>query len=638
MSLHKQLWIAITIMMGIALTGSFLISSLTVKNNVEYQLQIKNIDNANSLALAATQVATDQTMAELIVSAQFDTGHYQYIRLINPDGELILERTKDSIGGSAPAWFKNSIDIVAADGVAEIQAGWQQLASLQLQSDAAFAYQALWNNTLRLILYFAAALILCGLLGHAILTHVTKPLHSVVQQAQALRQRRFTKVELPYTLEFKDLVQSMNDLSEEVKKFFQKEAQQLQKIQQDTRVDPISGTLSREHFLKSLNAVLRGEKNEDKGALALFRIDDLHNLNRTQGRSVADLMLEKIGKILNGICGANEGWLAGRLNGADFIVLSPSSQTPVNAVIDIHKVLLAQIEELGLDGEVHLPAAVCHYSVGENLSCLLSRLDQALAGAEQRGGSSMEVAEANFTPNEQEPVKYWGDILQGVLQEKAIGIDYRPLVAKSNQLVFSLASGEYRSAGSLISSRTLNTWAARLGRSCELDRLMIDSLVTGRSVHAGNISVTLSVQSLADAANFDLIFEKLLSLDPKTSSVEIPEYFAQQNFTQFRRVCEKLHDSGYEIGLSHVGHNVENIGLVYDCGIGFVVLDSALVFDIEASEHNQILVRSLATIFHSIGTRVYADDIETEQQWRCLLNLGVDGGCGAYADILQQPS
>jgi len=43
MSLHKQLWIAITIMMGIALTGSFLISSLTVKNNVEYQLRIKNI-------------------------------------------------------------------------------------------------------------------------------------------------------------------------------------------------------------------------------------------------------------------------------------------------------------------------------------------------------------------------------------------------------------------------------------------------------------------------------------------------------------------------------------------------------------------------------------------------------------------
>jgi EAL domain-containing protein (putative c-di-GMP-specific phosphodiesterase class I)/GGDEF domain-containing protein len=638
MSLHKQLWIAIAIMMGIALTGSFLISSLTVKNNVEYQLRIKNIDNANSLALAATQVATDQTMAELIVSAQFDNGHYQYIRLISPDGELILERTNDSIGGSAPEWFKNSIDIVAPDGVAEIQAGWQQLASLRLQSDAAFAYQALWNNTLRLILYFIAALILCGLLGHAILTRVTKPLHSVVQQAQALRQRRFTKVALPYTLEFKDLVQSMNDLSEDVKKFFKKEAQQLQKIQQDSRVDPISGTLSREHFFKSLNAVLRDEQNEGAGTLALFRIDDLHNLNRLQRRSVSDLMLKQIGKILNGICGANEGWLAGRLNGADFIVLSPSSQMPVNVAIDIHKVLLGKLKELGLDGVVHLPAAVCHYSVGENLSHLLSRLDQALAVAEQRGGSSLEVAEANFTPNEQEPVKYWGDILQVVLQKMEIGINYRPLIAKSNQLIFSLASGEYRSAGKLISSRTLNTWAARLGRSYELDCLVIDSLVTGRSAHAGNISVTLSVQSLADSNNFDLIFEKLLSLDPKTSSVKIPEHFAQQNFTQFRHVCKKLRDSGYEIGLSHVGHHVENIGLVYDCGISYVVLDSALVFDIEASEHNQILVRSLATIFHSIGTRVYADDIKTEPQWGCLLNLGVDGGCGAYAYILQQLS
>ena len=52
MSLTKQLWLAILAVTSLAFGVSFLISSLSARHYLEDQLRLKNIDNANSLALS----------------------------------------------------------------------------------------------------------------------------------------------------------------------------------------------------------------------------------------------------------------------------------------------------------------------------------------------------------------------------------------------------------------------------------------------------------------------------------------------------------------------------------------------------------------------------------------------------------
>ena len=50
MSLVKQLWLAIALVMLIAFGGSFLVSTLSARTYLEEQLRLKNFDNATSLA------------------------------------------------------------------------------------------------------------------------------------------------------------------------------------------------------------------------------------------------------------------------------------------------------------------------------------------------------------------------------------------------------------------------------------------------------------------------------------------------------------------------------------------------------------------------------------------------------------
>ena len=94
MSLFKQLWLAVTVMLLMVFGGSFLVSSLSAKAYLEQQLTMKNADNATALALSLTQQNADMVLLELTLSAQFDTGFYEMIQLVDPEGNVAIYRTE----------------------------------------------------------------------------------------------------------------------------------------------------------------------------------------------------------------------------------------------------------------------------------------------------------------------------------------------------------------------------------------------------------------------------------------------------------------------------------------------------------------------------------------------------------------
>ena len=121
MSLIKQLWIAIALVMSIAFGGSMVVSVLSARHYLEQQLQVKNIDNATALALSLTQLPKDEVTVELQVAAQFDAGHYRFIRIVSPKGKTLVERVATSTQQGAPDWFVNLIPIRTTPGQALVQ-------------------------------------------------------------------------------------------------------------------------------------------------------------------------------------------------------------------------------------------------------------------------------------------------------------------------------------------------------------------------------------------------------------------------------------------------------------------------------------------------------------------------------------
>ena len=206
MSLIKQLWIAIIVVMTIAFGGSMVVSVLSARHYLEQQLQVKNIDNATALALSLSQLPKDPVTVELQVATQFDAGHYRFIRIVSPTGQTVVERVFTGQLQGAPAWFARLIPIRAVPGQALIQDGWKQYGTLTLASHEQYVYKSLWDGTLELLLWFVLGSVITGIAGTLAIRFITRPLGDVVGQAEAIAERRFLRIAEPRTPELRSVV------------------------------------------------------------------------------------------------------------------------------------------------------------------------------------------------------------------------------------------------------------------------------------------------------------------------------------------------------------------------------------------------------------------------------------------------
>ena len=138
MSLYKQLWLSIALMMSVAFIGSLIVSSISTKRYLEEQLFRKNIDNVSSLALSLSKSDPDPLTSELIINSQFDTGHYEFIKLEFTDGQVIEARVGNQIYNEAPRWLVQLCPLESKPGFAQVSNGWIQIGKLSLSSHVRF--------------------------------------------------------------------------------------------------------------------------------------------------------------------------------------------------------------------------------------------------------------------------------------------------------------------------------------------------------------------------------------------------------------------------------------------------------------------------------------------------------------------
>jgi EAL domain-containing protein (putative c-di-GMP-specific phosphodiesterase class I) len=143
-----------------------------------------------------------------------------------------------------------------------------------------------------------------------------------------------------------------------------------------------------------------------------------------------------------------------------------------------------------------------------------------------------------------------------------------------------------------------------------------------------------------DASLMDRIAGKLASAPElaKRLWLEVPEHGVFQNLDSFRILCAMLKPAGCRLGIEHVGHQVSRIGLLHDLGLDYIKVDASFVRNLHENQANQVFLRGLAMIAHSIGLTALAEGVQTEPEFRTLVELGFDGATGpAITAREQQP-
>ncbi len=631
MSLFRQLWLAVIASTIIAFAGSLIVSMVTARHYLEHQLAIKNNDNAASLALSMSQLDKDPINIELQVAAVFDNGQYALVQVIDPEGKVMIERASKANSGNVPGWFKHLFPIESYLGQAQISAGWSQFGTVQLISHNQFAYQELWNGGIKLILWFLVGGFAIGLLGMNILRRIKRPLDAVVDQAQAISERRFITIPEPRTLELKSVARAMNAMVERLKAIFAEEAARLEQVRREATLDGLTGLANRLFFMNQLDVALKNEDAAPSGSLLILRLSDLAGINRRAGREAADEVLRRIGKALSAIAAEHNGAAAARLNGADFALLLPGND---DATAPVQK-LLGTLRDL-VAADLIAPDKVGHiasggYRRGDSTSHLLAQLDATLASAEGLGAIDWARAESGQKQHAASNAD-WKNLLEGAIETNRLRLIEFPVTGNGGQLLHlecplrlqAVEDGEWLTAGSFM------PMASRLGLTADLDlaatRLALERIATCTP----SVAVNLSGESIFEASfrtRLQILIANRKDLAPRLW-LEVSEIGAFRHFEEFRAFCNALRPLGCRLGIEHFGRQFSEIGRLHDIGLDYIKVDGSFIRAIDQQRGNQAFLKGLCGIAHNIGLTVIAEGVQTPEELAALPELGFDGATG----------
>ncbi|MDX3773503.1 LapD/MoxY N-terminal periplasmic domain-containing protein [Chromatiaceae bacterium AAb-1] len=640
MSLIKQLWIAVVMLISGVFVSSLLINSYSTRQYFAEQLRLKNIDNASVLALSMSQLEKDPVLLELMIAAQFDTGHYQRITLVKPDGRIYLQKSDEgeAISG-VPSWFIRLMPLQVEPGIAQVQDNWHQFGTLYVESHNRFVYHALWQSSVRLFFWCLLVVILAGIGGSLLLKWIIRPLHNVVVQAEAIGQQRFISSAEPATCEFRQVVRAMNTLSDKVRQMLETESGRLAEIRHRYQHDALTALANREYFLNILDATLGSKDSAARHALFLIRVTDLKRVNQQLGHQKTDALLQEIAAILRHLIGKMQDSFtqanAGRLNGTDFTLLLTNHNSLWQCSIALEQQLQALSQRYQDVCLLSFPVAGTYFYSHENRTDVMARLDNLLAVAEHREITCSELY-VQGAPAERvvfSSAEQWRTALADAMQPSQLQLQYYPVIKMDGTLLHQEAmvrlmlAGEVRSAGYFIA------WARRLGLLPRLDiaviRQVLQELSDTDAITA--IAVNLSVETLKDAHWRNQLEELLTEHRAETAYLwlEFNEQAVMSELSLFRAFAVKAKAAGCKLGLQAAGNHVDIFTALQTTGLDYMKLDAALIRGLQVTEQDhRMFVQGLCTLGHSIGLQMIAEGVSGQQTTEQLQLLGLDAVTG----------
>jgi EAL domain-containing protein (putative c-di-GMP-specific phosphodiesterase class I)/GGDEF domain-containing protein len=632
MSLIRQIWVLLIVTLLVAFVGSFAVWMVSSRGYLETQLQLKNADNAQALALSLSQQKGDMALMDVVVAAQFDTGFYQRIRLLEPSGKVLFDHAADPHVQvtKAPAWFARLVPIESVPGTAEVTDGWRALGAVEVVSHVGFAHDQLWKGSVST----ASLLLLLALVSGAVasqgVVRIRRPLQATVEQARALMERRFITVKEPGTPELASVTTAMNTMVNRLKVSFEDQALQVEQLRQQAHCDALTGVSQRAHFLAHLQSALVAEDGPSTGALYLIRLVDLGGINRHLGHRQTDDLLKALAVALRELTQGVTRVALGRLNGGDFAVCLHDGGAPPPQAEDVADMLKRLFAEHATVGQAVVGAT--RWSRGHAPSQVLAAADIALARAESRGHFAAVVSDSISGRGPVVGEDEWRRRLALALQQGRLRLVQFPVISAAGKLIHQECPMrlQWEDGGDFESAAQWLPMAKRCGFLPQIDEQAVrlalteiqrDSVPRGVNVSAASLQDAGFAHRLGDILQNHVAAAKLLWL-------EVSEDAALAQFESVQALCQHCRPMGVKVGLEHAGEQLTRIEALFESGLDYVKLDGTIVQGLAGDVARRAFVSASVRMLHNLGLQVFAEGVNDDSDLTALWQCGVDGATG----------
>lgn len=630
MSITRELWLAIAVVVLVAIAGSVTIHGFTTKQYVEEQLYSKNLDNASMLALTLSGLEKDPVSLDLFIMSQFDVGHYASIVLQKSDGEIVSAHTHEvQLDKDTPQWFSHNFSPIVKPGIAQVSEGWGQYGTVYVETDTSFAVASMWRATQRLIFGLSLVGIFAGLLGGWALRFIIRPLDGVVRQAESFQEMRFIKLKEPRTLELKRVVRAMNFLAINSKKIMEEENTRLDIMRYKTQFDDESGVANRDYFISILKGQLAFRDTEGVNCLFFVRFTEgggfLRSPAATRKKRIRDFV-EEINDCLSLHHHQFTDSRIARMQKNEFAILLTETHDAMGISEAVHGACLSAFSEAG-DPKVF--QSVVKLRPDDSFSALLMRADAMIDEAEllDMDEPFIESTLKEFISLVEQ--KRWEKELQNTIEECGVETFNFPVLDIDRNLVHYQSWAGVMIDGELRKSGYYTHWARYLGLLPQLELTTVTSLINyiNRTNTDSKFAFLCSEQLMLNPEVLAQLYYQIGNNEKaaKQLCLEVRESTATRFPDEFRDFCTTLKAKECEVGLKRVGESFSQLLNVQEMGLDYVKIDSAFMTDIDYNPANHAFIRGFCSLAHTFGIKVYADGVKRSDYQELFIELGIDG-------------
>lgn len=642
MTLRQQLLVGITSVFTLIFLGLFIENIYSTRTYVEKQLATHAQDAATALTfpLSRALAKDDLVLAETTIAAMSDRGYFQSITVYSVDGTLLVQRSMPTHIEGVPSWFVSLTHLDPPPGQSLLSGGWRQLGRVVVMSQPVLAYRQLWYWTLTTLAWLVMVYVGALLLVFMLLRIILSPLHAIEIAAKAIANKRFEPIMLrPRAREFKQVVQSLNDMIKRIASFLNIEEKRAEGFRKDAYQDLVTTLENRRSFDLRLGQLLSAEGGFKNGALFAIVLDRLKEFNIERGYQVGDELLVALAGAFRTVFGTQATVLS-RIGGASIaaVVLDQPDSDIVSLANQLQKAVSEVVTSFGVTLPYGIGVALFYH--GETAHQLLTRLDLATETARYFGGNHLQIRKPSRSASEGLGSMAWRQLILKALAQSRWVLYAQPVLSfTDNRVIHSEVVARLAvKGGELIPARQFLPMAARHQLLLDVEKALLNAAVDILVTHQDGLALALNISFdglLSDPNTLSQLAERIRitsrwGKSRPLLSLEVSEFHFLSHFDRAKAVIAQMRALGCQFGIDQFGFDSRALNAIRHMPPDYIKLDGGLVRDIVDNKSARELVRSIVQVAHSLGISVFAQGVEVEEVVSLLRNIGLDGGQGFY--------
>jgi len=405
--------------------------------------------------------------------------------------------------------------------------------------------------------------------------------------------------------------------------------------------DDLTGLLNRRSFETELARAYEEDNSGNTLSYLMYMdLDQLKVVDDTSGHAAGDQLLRNVGEILVSFVREND--VVCRLGGDEFGIILRKCPTKVAKRI-------AETIRQGIDN-LRFPWGNEIYRIGisigglpidpsiGNVSELQQLADAACYAAKEAGRNRVHMVDGEKdTALVRRGQVRWVQRLREAMDNNRFvlyGQTIQSLAENSTEperleILLRLRDPATRR---LIPPGAFLPAAERYGLSVELDQWVVKNLIDMLFVHQSVATeyrkywVNLSGTSIGDSRFAEFLIDAIEKspLPKGTINFEITETAVIRSISEANNLMTELRKQGCEFALDDFGSGLSSFGYLKKLPVDYLKIDGMFTRDILNDKTNQIFVKSIIDIAHTLKIKTIAEFVESNEVLALMRDLGAD--------------